>query len=39
LNIELLGDQRWLDENKEAIGSSNAIVEKHGLPLAKHRQF
>ncbi len=29
----------WLAENKEAIQSSNAWVETHGLPLAKHRQF
>ena len=29
----------WLAENQEAIESSNAYVEKHGLPLAKHRMF
>ena len=29
----------WLVENHEAIESSNAFVEKHGLPLAKHRMF
>ncbi len=29
----------WLAENQEAIESSNAFVEKHGLPLAKHRMF
>lgn len=29
----------WLVENQEAIESSNAFVEKHGLPLAKHRMF
>ncbi|MDX3894956.1 type II toxin-antitoxin system CcdA family antitoxin [Pusillimonas sp.] len=29
----------WLAENQEAIESSNAFVEKHGLPLAKYRLF
>ncbi len=29
----------WLAENQEAIESSNAYVEKHGLPLAKYRTF
>jgi len=31
--------RRWLEENREAIESSNAWVEKHGLPLAKYRPF
>ena len=31
--------ERWLAENHEAIESSNAFVEKHGLPLAKYRMF
>jgi antitoxin CcdA len=31
--------RRWLVENAEAISSSNAYVEKHGLPLADLRQF
>lgn len=29
----------WLKENKEAIDSSNAFVDDHGLPLAKYRMF
>jgi antitoxin CcdA len=29
----------WLQENWDAIESSNAYVEKHGLPLAKYRMF
>lgn len=29
----------WLKENWEAIESSNAYVEKHGLPLEKYRMF
>jgi antitoxin CcdA len=29
----------WLIENNEAIDSSNAYVAKHGLPLARFRQF
>jgi antitoxin CcdA len=30
---------KWREENREAIESSNAWVEKNGLPLAKHRLF
>lgn len=29
----------WVEENREAFESSNAYVEKHGLPLAKYRMF
>ncbi len=29
----------WLQENRDAIESSNTYVEQHGLPLAKHRMF
>lgn len=31
--------EAWLRENREAIESSNAYVEEHGLPLARYRQF
>jgi antitoxin CcdA len=31
--------ERWLAENRQAIESSNAFVERHGLPLARYRQF
>lgn len=31
--------EAWLRENREAIESSNAYVEKHGLPLARYRLF
>ena len=31
--------ERWLKENWEAIESSNAFVEKHGLPLENYRMF
>ena len=31
--------ERWLAENQEAIESSNAFVEKNGLPLASYRMF
>ena len=31
--------ERWQDENREAIESSNAFVDRYGLPLAKHRLF
>lgn len=29
----------WLAENREALESSNAFVQAHGLPLARHRNF
>lgn len=29
----------WQRDNAEAIESSNSWVEKHGLPLARHRPF
>lgn len=29
----------WVKDNWEAIESSNAYVEKHGLPLEKYRMF
>ena len=31
--------ERWLEENKQALESSNRYVEKNGLPLARYRQF
>ncbi|MBT1157698.1 type II toxin-antitoxin system CcdA family antitoxin [Aminobacter anthyllidis] len=31
--------RQWLEENREAIESSNKYVERHGLPLAKYRLF
>jgi antitoxin CcdA len=31
--------ERWLKENKAALEASNAFVEAHGIPLAKHRLF
>ena len=32
-------ERQWREENAEAIASSNAYVEKYGLPLARYRQF
>lgn len=32
-------ERRWKLENAEAIQAENAHIEKHGLPLAKYRQF
>ncbi len=32
-------ERLWRIENAEAIEASNRYVEKHGLPLAKYRQF
>lgn len=34
-----LAKQDWQDANRERIESSNAYVERHGLPLAQFRQF
>ena len=31
--------RRWNEENADAIQASNAWIEKHGLPLEKHRLF
>lgn len=31
--------QLWREANKAALESSNAYVERHGLPLAKYRSF
>jgi antitoxin CcdA len=31
--------KKWLRENRAALESSNAYVEKYGLPLAKYRMF
>ena len=31
--------QRWLEENGEALASSNDYVERHGLPLSGFRLF
>ncbi len=31
--------EKWLRENRAAIESPNAYVEKYGLPLAKYRMF
>lgn len=32
-------ERRWIEENREALESSNTWVEKNGLPLAKYRMF
>ena len=32
-------ERLWKIENAEAIAAANAYIEKHGLPLAKYRQF
>ncbi len=39
LLVEDVRRQRWLAENKEAISAWNEHVAKHGLPLARFRQF
>ena len=32
-------EEAWRKQNAEAIAASNAWVEAHGVPLAKHRMF
>jgi antitoxin CcdA len=31
--------KHWLEENADTIKGWNEYVDKHGLPLARHRQF
>lgn len=31
--------EMWLAENRSALDSSNAYVERNGLPLARYRSF
>ncbi|HET9646441.1 MAG TPA: type II toxin-antitoxin system CcdA family antitoxin [Burkholderiaceae bacterium] len=31
--------ERWLADNRDALESSNAFVERNGLPLARYRNF
>lgn len=31
--------RQWAEENADVIRSSNEYIEKHGLPLEKHRLF
>jgi antitoxin CcdA len=37
--VSVAKKQQWKAEKVAAIGSSNAYVEKHGLPLDSCRQF
>lgn len=37
--IAELREKHWLAENGEAIASSNAYVDAHGLPLGRHRPY
>jgi antitoxin CcdA len=39
LDIARGRSEAWLAENKDALASSNAFVERHGLPLARYRRF
>lgn len=32
-------EKRWLEENREAIDSSNRWVEENGLPFAEYRRL
>ncbi len=37
--VALRQAQLWLQANQAALESSNAYVDKHGLPLARFRNF
>ncbi|WP_145631642.1 type II toxin-antitoxin system CcdA family antitoxin [Neorhizobium alkalisoli] len=37
--VKAENERRWLEENSEAIEACNRYIAKHGLPLAKYRQF
>lgn len=39
LEIAEANAKAWRAENREAIEASNERAEKHGLPLARYRQF
>lgn len=39
LAIKAEKERRWKIENADAIQADNDYVAKHGLPLAKYRQF
>ena len=32
-------EANWLENNQAALDSSHEYVERHGLPLARHRMF
>jgi post-segregation antitoxin (ccd killing protein) len=31
--------ERWLEQSTTALNSSNAYIERHGLPLVRFRRF
>lgn len=37
--VRIERNQRWREENKEAIDAYEQEIEKSGLPLSKHRTF
>jgi antitoxin CcdA len=37
--VALKREARWIEENRDAIQSSNEFVERQGLPLEKYRMF
>lgn len=37
--VKTAREAAWQKENRAAIEASNEYVRKHGLPLAKYRQF
>ncbi|WP_447765993.1 type II toxin-antitoxin system CcdA family antitoxin [Sphingopyxis panaciterrae] len=37
--VKKVREAAWQEENRAAIEASNEYVRKHGLPLAKYRQF
>lgn len=39
MQIAEIQARQWQKENAEAMESSNAYVDAHGLPLARFRQF
>lgn len=37
--VKKVREDKWIEENWDAIQSSNEYIAKHGLPLAKYRMF
>jgi antitoxin CcdA len=38
-SVDLESARRWLGDNADTIKAENDYIEKHGLPLSRHRLF
>lgn len=37
--VQQIREDRWRSENAQVLASSDAWVERHGIPLARYRAF